>query len=776
MTNNNRELLTVLLSQKSKRKKESPLGFGERAKVSLGSTPEDKIDIILKNHPDAVVLNLERYGIPAPRNESVFQTVEKENGELIYSGLAYIKEEKEKDSATDKMTSYSTIAPIDPAFDLSEPSSWEGADVADHAREVFPTVLSMLGGAMAGTGGFVASKGNPRVTYAAKTAGEGLGASTGEALNQQLARFSGAKNIDPEAIALEGGAGLIGGPFFDAIGGGLRWGKRKLFPGGVTGPKEIAEFGGKELADATPMYTTVEQRPLFGVDLDKASSTIGQQRRNREDIEIPFFKAQEGFKDKMLETVPGDVLPEGEVAKIAAKAAEESTQKRAKVVGKLFEDLREKIPAQQPVAATGTKEKVSELKASINRGATQESPSDFEMFKKLYNYVDGLERDVEKIKTFAELDDFRKRWGEVIGSDDMLVPVRRLGIEAQLRGVYAGVKQDLDKVYDAAGGATEEALERVAKETLDERERSLLESVSNAAKATVEERIEKEGVDRTFQSRVDPKALPASEVAKEAAIPPLDEAANVKLAADKAFNAFEKLKSLDVGNVKNALKGSDTDNYLNMLKASNVDGVKRILEKIGAEASVKKEAGEQMLKFGAEEGSSSALNSTRKLVIADIFESSKKDSQLSTEPQGYLGKDLKTAIGKYKKGALSLILGEKTVKDLTLFADLLADESIKKGRLLGASKEGGILLGQRSVFNPMFYVDLLSKLALYNRYLMRQIRDPVKKKRLLGDYPLAWEGPQQENLSILGKISQALKSPTGRIAVREGFDSTKDEE
>ena len=144
MTNNNRELLTILLSQKSKRKKESPLGFGERAKVSLGSTPEDKIDIILKNHPDAVVLNLERYGIPAPRNESVFQTVEKENGDLIYSGLAYIKEEKEKDSATDKMTSYSTIAPIDPAFDLSEPSSWEGADVADHAREVFPTVLSML--------------------------------------------------------------------------------------------------------------------------------------------------------------------------------------------------------------------------------------------------------------------------------------------------------------------------------------------------------------------------------------------------------------------------------------------------------------------------------------------------------------------------------------------------------------------------------------------------------------------------------------------------------
>ena len=78
--------------------------------------------------------------------------------------------------------------------------------------------------------------------------------------------------------------------------------------------------------------------------------------------------------------------------------------------------------------------------------------------------VEGLLNDVNKIRTFAQLDAFRETLGRRLKTQKGSEIFQERGLETQIRRLYGALRRDVDQFYEGGALVTEAAQDRVVNE------------------------------------------------------------------------------------------------------------------------------------------------------------------------------------------------------------------------------------------------------------------------------------------------------------------------
>jgi len=348
------------------------------------------------------------------------------------------------------------------AFD---PEGFELGDALDFAGDIPPTVLSALGGA----------KGFPFGPKAMMTTA-GIGGGIGEGIRQTAGKALGAKGgYDLGNVALETALGVIG----EVPGKALRFGADKImapFKDTVSRgvgdlqakAKVFDERYGTNLAEKLPLSSIQESDVIAGAEARVRELPI-TRGVYEERVEIPLTKEKEtvlsriGKKYGMEQPAGGKVRQE--TGQVVSDAAEETLDRRIDQIETLYSALGEFVAPATPIIPSESKEVAQ---AIFERVSADKSG----VFKGKVNMVAGWLDAVENLKTFSELDAFRKNVGEQLNTNMGREMFAVRGLDAQVRKLYGALRRDVQHFYDAGGVASEEAIslaqDRAQKEIAEE--------------------------------------------------------------------------------------------------------------------------------------------------------------------------------------------------------------------------------------------------------------------------------------------------------------------
>ena len=317
-----------------------------------------------------------------------------------------------------------------------DPDEIELGDVADMVGRTPRTILSTLAGLATSPAAFTGAP-----IAAASAAGV-----TGAAIEQGIGNILGSEegvnvgDLGMEAITSAGG---------DVLGKGLA----------RLGRAAVAPFKGS--LTATQRSNVIDEAARFdtklGTDIERKLS-VGQQSinpvlQNLEERVRDTFPATIGrFDEEVTQPYNREVgeafnriVGDLQIAKgvdsnqLYNTAVETGIDVRRDAVGKAYDELNKFIAKEARVVTTNTEDAVKRVMDRTGAGAG------FQTGAALDKDLAGIMNDVGDITSFGQLDDFRKRIGDMLRSKPD--NVRATGLDAHLRDIYSGLAEDAEAFF-----------------------------------------------------------------------------------------------------------------------------------------------------------------------------------------------------------------------------------------------------------------------------------------------------------------------------------------
>ena len=340
----------------------------------------------------------------------------------------------------------------------TNPPGFDIGDIADMTGPSFPVIGGGIGGAI----GSVVGSGAPGIgTVTTGAAGGAIGAAGFEGARQGIASLLGAQDTAGfRGIANEAGMGAAG-----ELGGALavKAGSKLLAPfksqvtsrmGAVQDAgAQLDSRLGTELQRTSPVSSGTESQLVSNME-GRTAFRPATGDKFREQLREPLRAEQNKALDVIREqgNIPASSSKD-ELGQVVRGAAEETLAQREALVDDLYDQARAAIPDGLDLQAS-----VTNVQSAIQRIAETRGAVDLQGFKiteSLSSQLGGLSDDVSKIKTFDQLDAFRKRFGDILKSPGARQEFSNAGMDSQLRGIYSALKSDLDETMEAAFKARE---------------------------------------------------------------------------------------------------------------------------------------------------------------------------------------------------------------------------------------------------------------------------------------------------------------------------------
>lgn len=430
----------------------SGVGFFDRAKMSFGSTLQEKMDIL---------------------RQQGLNPIQGAGGELLV----------EKDGRRQRV----------------DPDTFELSDLADFAGEVPSAFMSALGG----TAGAAAGAGVASLAGAA--GGAAAGGMLGNTVKQNMARSFGAKgDFDFGELGTEGalsvageGVGRLAGralsPLADSV--TKRLGKNVGQPA-----QELGQKFGQDLSGSLPVSARTESKLANSLEQGVSRTPRGGELLD-ERVVGPFNQKANDVFSEIGRRASGGVSQRGASAATVGEAVtgarKGAIESQRATVDKAYDALAEVIAPNQPVIPTQTLTRLSEL---VERKAPL---AQFKTVTGRLKTVQDLLDDADQITSFGQLDAFRREIGGMIGGNSELIG--RHGLEAEFSGVYRALRQDVDEFLGKGGRLFGDELD-----TAINRQRNIATQAAEAAAGPGEKMSLSKAID--LIGGLNPKGLEGNEI------------------------------------------------------------------------------------------------------------------------------------------------------------------------------------------------------------------------------------------------------------------------
>lgn len=317
-----------------------------------------------------------------------------------------------------------------------DPDEIELGDLADMVGRSPRTILSILAG--------IAT--SPAAFTGAPIAAASAGGVTGAAIEQGIGNLLGSEegvnvgDLGMEALTSAGG---------DFLGRGLaRIGRAAAAPfkGAVTGTQrsnvidEAARFDtklGTEIESKLPLSAQTTSPALQNLEervRDTFPATIG---RYEEQVTRPYNEEV----GKAFDRIVGDLqIAKGvDSNQLYNTAVETAVDVRQDAIGKAYDELQKFVAPEARVVTSKTEEAVQRVMDRTGAGGG------FQTGSALDQDLAKIMNDVGTITTFKQLDDFRKRIGNMLRSKPETA--RATGLDAHLRDIYGGLADDAETFF-----------------------------------------------------------------------------------------------------------------------------------------------------------------------------------------------------------------------------------------------------------------------------------------------------------------------------------------
>ncbi|NQT15154.1 MAG: hypothetical protein HQ582_20530 [Planctomycetes bacterium] len=318
-----------------------------------------------------------------------------------------------------------------------DPSDAEFADVLDVAGLGLPAaggLLGMLGGGLVGSAALGAA-----------------GAAGGESTRQLLGRSlfgtqdTGRQGPDVGRVATEGALGAAGELGGAAIQKGFNFAAAPLKSAltqragrSVARGQQLDQTLGTRLADNLLPSARTESRAVGGLERAVAEAPATADAFQAK-IADPFI-AQTDEALRRIRKGGGleEVTQRTDLGANIGEAASATLDARTKQVNELYQQLGRQLPADsvaEPLEAIAAIERIRE-KTGLR------SLADFDVTDDLAKKLAQIESDVGKIRTFDQLDGFRKFVGSMLNPKGAQEEIRRVGLDAHLADLYGSLLKD----------------------------------------------------------------------------------------------------------------------------------------------------------------------------------------------------------------------------------------------------------------------------------------------------------------------------------------------
>ena len=346
-----------------------------------------------------------------------------------------------------------------------DPKKFDVGDIADVAGYIPPTLLGLVGGIK---GAALGAPVGPAGAVAGLTLGGGVGEATGEAIRQQIGSAFGAKDIDVPAVAEAGAIGAISGPLGKPVETALRRVaapfkgaiSERLNKSVIEAAEYLDEQLGTNLRGNLPLSAMTEHRGLQAAEQRIAEGPYtGDVYAER--VSKPFESEQQrAFTEMEARTGPLSGFPTGggvsseqlatigrgdrEAGERIIEATKETLEARKDQIDNAYRELGEAIDDAAIVDPAETRQALGRINEMTG------SATEFELSSELRGQLAKIGRDVEKIETFEQMDNFRKLIGSLLRahSDEF----SRTGLDAQLSKLYGALLSDIETVYARDAG------------------------------------------------------------------------------------------------------------------------------------------------------------------------------------------------------------------------------------------------------------------------------------------------------------------------------------
>ena len=346
-----------------------------------------------------------------------------------------------------------------------DPKRLDIGDIADVAGYIPPTLLGILGGIK---GAALGAPAGPVTAAAGLAAGSGAGEAAGEAVRQNIGKAFGAEDVDLPAVAEAGVIGAISGPLSKPVETAVRRlaapfkgaVSKRLNKSVIEAAEYIDEQLGTNLRGNLPLSAMTEHRGLQAVEQRVAEGPYtGDVYAER--VSKPFESEQQrAFTGMEARTGPMRGFPPGggvsmeqlgtigrgerEAGERIIQATKETLEARKDQIDNAYKELGEVIDDGAIVDPTETRQALSRINEMTG------SATEFELSAELRGQLAKIGRDVDKIETFEQMDNFRKLVGSLLQahSDEF----SRTGLDAQLSKLYGALLSDIETVYARDAG------------------------------------------------------------------------------------------------------------------------------------------------------------------------------------------------------------------------------------------------------------------------------------------------------------------------------------
>ena len=317
-----------------------------------------------------------------------------------------------------------------------DPDEIELGDVADMVGRTPRTLLSTLAG-------FATS---PAAFTGAPIAAASAAGVTGAAIEQGIGNVLGSEEgVNVGDLGMEAATAGIG----DVAGMGLGWVKRKLaapFKDAVTGTQrsnvidEAARFDtklGTEIESKLPLSAQTTSPALQFVEQRVEDTFPATISRYEEQVTRPYNEEV----GKAFDRIVGDLqIAKGvDSNQLYNTAVETAVDVRQDAIGKAYDELQKFVAPEARVVTSKTEEAVQRVMDRTGAG------SGFQTGSALDKDLAKIMNDTGTITSFKQLDDFRKRIGDMLRSKPETA--RASGLDAHLRDIYGGLADDAETFF-----------------------------------------------------------------------------------------------------------------------------------------------------------------------------------------------------------------------------------------------------------------------------------------------------------------------------------------
>ena len=345
-----------------------------------------------------------------------------------------------------EVTPQGIMATTDYGRRLVDEPGFTFGDIADESSAVLPTILGSIGAAYGGL------------------PGAALGEITGEGGNQLIGNYLGSgQGVNKARLAeagIIGGAGHVGG---EAIARGVN---KALAPvkNAMTNrvsriPERAAELDktyGTDVAGKLPVSAQTESRLVGAIEqrVKETPTTIDDYVTIQE---RPYYDETETLLSKIGQRFGPPTGGKEDVGSTLTEAATDTKDQRIEVVDQMYDRVRELVAPNTPVIPEQSIEAVDQIAQRIGTDISDLNAPARET-------VEGLLNDVNKIRTFAQLDAFRETLGRRLKTQKGSEIFQERGLETQIRRLYGALRRDVDQFYEGGALVTEAAQDRVVNE------------------------------------------------------------------------------------------------------------------------------------------------------------------------------------------------------------------------------------------------------------------------------------------------------------------------